>query len=107
MTDVTCLSTDPLARAAGLFRALAAPRLATLEAAIRRLDAGPAPDDALAEIAATAHKIGGTASTLGFTGIGKSAAAVENLIAAGAPVTAILAGLEPLLDSLAGLANDG
>lgn len=106
MTDVTYLSADPLARAEALFRALAAPRLAALEAAVRRLNRDGAPHDALTEIAATAHKIGGTASTLGFTAMGKSAAAVERLIAAGAPVDDILSELEPLLDSLAGLAEE-
>ena len=106
MTDVTYLSADPLARAEALFRALAAPRLAALESAVRRLNWDATPHDALSDIAATAHKIGGTASTLGFTGMGKSAAAVERLVAAGAPVEDILAELEPLLDCLAGLAED-
>ncbi len=106
MTDVTYLSADPLARAEALFRALAAPRLAALEAAVRRLETDSTPHEALSDIAATAHKIGGTASTLGFTGMGKNAATVERLIAAGAPVGAVLAELEPLLDCLAGLAED-
>ena len=106
MTDVTYLDADPLARAEALFRALAAPRLAVLEAAAARLQSGAAPDAALAEIAATVHKIGGTAATLGFSAMGQSAAAVERLIATGAAPEAVLAELEPLLDSLAGLAED-
>lgn len=106
MTDVNYLSADPLARAEALFRALAAPRLAVLEAAAARLHAGTNPDAAMDEIAATVHKIGGTAATLGFSAMGQSAERVERLIATGAAPDVVLAQLAPLLDTLAGLAED-
>lgn len=101
------LADGPLARAEAIFRGLAAERLATLQGARERLmrggpDEGPARD----QIAATVHKIGGTAATLGFARLGQDAARVERLMATNAPADAILPALKPVIDGLAMLGGD-
>jgi HPt (histidine-containing phosphotransfer) domain-containing protein len=96
---------NPLARAEALFLSLAESRLALLEAARARLLAGQAPHDALTEIGGLAHKIAGTAATLGYADMGRTAAEVERLVALGATAPEVLPELERLLDALAGLAE--
>lgn len=102
---MTGLAANPLARAEALFLSLAASRLAALESARARVLAGQAPHDALTEIGGIAHKIAGTAATLGYVAMGRNAAEVERLIALGATAPDILPELEQLLDALAGLAD--
>lgn len=94
---------NPLARAEALFLTLAESRLAALESARARVLSGQSPQDALTEIGGIAHKIAGTAATLGYAALGRNAAEVERMIALGATAPEILPELEQLLDTLAGL----
>ncbi len=90
----------PLAAAKRLFCRLAAERLDALEDARLRHAQGDAPFDALADIGGIAHKIAGTAATLGYAGIGNLAADVERLVAIRATGGEIIAALDPLMESL-------
>lgn len=72
-----------LANADRLFRSLARDRLAAIEKAQARLARGESPREAMVEIGGIAHKIAGTASTLGHDRLGLLAAEVERLVALG------------------------
>lgn len=95
--------TPHLANADRLFRTLARDRLAALETAQARLAKGETPRDAMVEIGGVAHKIAGTASTLGHDRLGFLAAEVERLVALGATqdeITPTLSGLMEALEKL-------
>ncbi len=101
MTEPTlALSASPLAAAERLFCRLAAERLDALEDARLRHAQGQAPFQALADIGGIAHKIAGTASTLGYAEIGHLAAEVERLVAIGATGGEVLVALDPLMEKL-------
>lgn len=101
MTEPTLtLSASPLAAAERLFCRLAAERLDALEDARLRYAQGQAPFEALADIGGIAHKIAGTASTLGYAEIGHHAAEVERLVAIGATGGEVLVALDPLMEML-------
>lgn len=93
-------SASPLAAAERLFCRLAAERLDALEDARLRYAQGDAAFEALAEIGGIAHKIAGTAATLGYAEIGHLAAEVERLVAIGATGGEIILALDPLMESL-------
>lgn len=94
------LSDSPLAAAERLFCRLAGERLDALEDARLRYAAGQAPFEALAEIGGIAHKIAGTAATLGYAEIGHLAAEVERLVAIGATGAEVIFALDPLMEGL-------
>ncbi|MBC2835996.1 Hpt domain-containing protein [Paragemmobacter straminiformis] len=94
---------SPLAAAERLFCRLAAERLDALEDARLRYSEGRAPFEALAEIGGIAHKIAGTAATLGHADIGRIAAEVERLVAIGATGPEIMPVLDPLMEALEAL----
>lgn len=96
--------TPPLANADRMFRALARPRLDALGAARARLVGGDA-GAALAEIASIAHKIAGTAATLGHDRLGMAADAVERMAALGASGDDIAPALDAMIDALTALAD--
>lgn len=107
MTHATpTFSASPLAAAERLFCRLAAERLDALEDARLRYAGGQAPIEALAEIGGIAHKIAGTAATLGYAAIGHLAAEVERLVALGATGAEIIVALDPLMESLETLPRD-
>ena len=58
------------------------------------------PNKPLADIGGIAHKIAGTASTLGYAEIGHLAAEVERLVAIGATGGEVLVALDPLMEKL-------
>lgn len=96
-------ATSPLAAAGALFCRLASERLDALEDARLRYAEGRAPIEALADIGGIAHKIAGTASTLGFAEIGHLAAEVERLVAIGASGSEVFPALDPLMEALENL----
>lgn len=96
---------SPLANADKLFRSLARPRLDALDAARERLARGDAPREALVEIGGIAHKIAGTAATLGHDALGLTAAEVERLVALGATLDEITPTLAAMMDALQALAE--
>ncbi len=93
----------PLAAAERLFRRLAAERLDALEDARLRYAEGRAPQEALVEIGGIAHKLAGTAATLGHAEIGALGAEVERLVAIGATGPEIIPVLDPLMEALEAL----
>lgn len=105
MLQAANLPENPLAAAERLFRRLAAERLDALEDARLRHAAGDHPIEALAEIGNIAHKIAGTAATLGHGDIGLLAEKVERLVAIGAPAPDVILALDPLMDALETLAQ--
>ena len=96
---------SPLADADRLFCTLALPRLAALEAARDRLARGESPREALVEIGGIAHKIAGTAATLGHDALGRLAAEVERQVALGATQDEITPTLAAMMDALLALAG--
>lgn len=94
---------SPLAAAERLFCRLAGERLDALEDARMRYAEGRAAFDALTEIGGIAHKIAGTAATLGYAEIGHLAAEVERLVALGATGAEVLPALDPLMEQLEAL----
>ncbi|MCZ8078188.1 MAG: Hpt domain-containing protein [Fuscovulum sp.] len=96
----------PLAGAERLFRTMAVERLDTLSSAWVRLDSGQNIREALDDIRMVAHKIAGTAASLGHGNLGNQAAEVERLSIEGAGRTALLKALRPLIAGLAELLDD-
>lgn len=96
----------PLARAERMFRTMAAERLDTLSSAWVRLDSGQNIREALDDIRVVAHKIAGTAASLGHGSLGNQAAEVERLSIEGAGRTALMKALRPLIAGLAELLDD-
>lgn len=94
---------SPLAAAQRLFCRLAAGRLDALEDARLRYADGRDISAALVEIGETAHKIAGTAATLGYAEIGDLAAEVERLVITGANGGTVMKALDPLMEALEGL----
>lgn len=91
---------SPLAAAERLFCRLSAERLDALEDARMRYAEGRAAIEALADIGGIAHKIAGTAATLGYARIGQLATEVERLVAIGATGAEIIVALDPLMEAL-------
>lgn len=96
---------DPLAGAKALFCRLAAERLDALEDARMRYVEGNAPQAALGDIGGIAHKLAGTAATLGYPEIGHLAAEVERLVALNATGPEVMPVLDPLMEALEALPN--
>ncbi len=96
----------PLARAERLFRTMASERLDTLSTAWVRLDSGQNIREAMDDIRNVAHKIAGTAASLGHSGLGHQAAEVERLSIEGAGRNDLLRALRPLIAGLAELLDD-
>lgn len=101
MTQPTsAVAASPLAAAEKLFCRLSAERLDALEDSRLRYAAGRSPVEALADIGGVAHKIAGTAATLGYAEIGHLAAEVERLVAIGATGAEVFLALDPLMEAL-------
>lgn len=96
----------PLAGAERLFRRMAVDRLDTLSSAWVRLDSGQNIREALDDIRMVAHKIAGTAASLGHGNLGNHAAEVERLSIEGAGRKDLLKALRPLISGLAELLDD-
>lgn len=96
----------PLAAAERLFRHMAADRLDLLSTAWMRLDGGRQITEALADIRSVAHKIAGTAASLGHSQLGDFAAEVERLSLDGAGRDELQRALRPLISGLADLIED-
>lgn len=96
----------PLARAERLFRTMAAERLDTLSSAWVRLDSGQNIREAVDDIRNIAHKIAGTAASLGHRDLGLQAAEVERLSIEGAGKSDLMRALRPLIAGLADLLDD-
>lgn len=96
----------PLAAAERLFREMAAERLDLLSTAWVRLDGGRQIPEALADIRSVAHKIGGTAASLGHAELGRTAIEVERLALGGAGRDELQRALRPLISALADLIDD-
>lgn len=104
-----------LERARALFESRLEEQILCIEQCRRDVAAGHAPDRALSEIAAQAHKIAGVAGTVGHTQLGELSATVETLIGQarneGLAEEAILKGLhddlEQMLDALEAALFDG
>ena len=96
----------PLAGAERLFRTMAVERLDTLSSAWVRLDSGQNIREALDDIRMVAHKIAGTAASLGHGNLGDQAAEVERLSIEGAGRSDLLRALRPLISGLAELLDD-
>lgn len=96
----------PLARAERLFRTMAVERLDTLSSAWVRLDSGQNIREAMDDIRNIAHKIAGTAASLGHAGLGHQAAEVERLSIEGAGKSDVMRALRPLIAGLAELLDD-
>lgn len=96
----------PLAAAERLFRRMAGERLDTLNSAWVRIDNDRATLETITDIRSVAHKIAGTAASLGHSALGDLAAEVERLSMEGAPLADLQAGLRPLMSALAELVED-
>jgi len=96
----------PLAAAERLFRQLASERLDLLSTAWVRLDSGRQVAEALADIRSVAHKIAGTAASLGHSDLGSLAGEVERLSHSGAGRDDLQKALRPLISALAELTED-
>ena len=100
------LTDNPFAEADRLFRRLAGERLDALGSAWVRLESGRQIPEALVEIRSVAHKIAGTAASLGFPALGQHAAEVERLCDEGRSRAELQRALRPLISTLAALAED-
>jgi len=100
------MADHPLASAERLFRQLAGERLDLLSTAWVRLDSGRQIPEALVEIRSVAHKIAGTASSLGFSALGQHATEVERLCDEGRGREELQRALRPMISALAGLVED-
>lgn len=100
------LAEHPLAAAERLFRRLAEERLDLLSTAWVRLDASRQIGEALADIRSVAHKIAGTAASLGHSELGALAGEVERLCLEGAGREDLQRALRPLISALADLTED-
>lgn len=96
----------PLAAAERLFRRMAGERLDILNSAWVRIDNDCATVETLTDIRSVAHKIAGTAASLGHSSLGQFAAEVERLSIEGAPLAELQSGLRPLMSALAELIED-
>ena len=96
----------PLAAAERLFRHMAGERLDILNSAWVRIDNDRVTVETLTDIRSVAHKIAGTAASLGHSDLGHLAAEVERLSMEGAPLAELQAGLRPLMSALAELIED-
>lgn len=96
----------PLAAAERLFRRMAGERLDILNSAWVRIDNDRTTSETLADICSVAHKIAGTAASLGHPVIGHFAAKVEQLSIDQAPLAELQAALRPLMSALAELTED-
>lgn len=100
------MSDHPLAAAGRLFRQLAGERLDILSTAWVRLDSGRQIPEALVEIRSVAHKIAGTAASLGYSALGQMAMDVERMCDEGQGRDDLQRALRPLISALADLADD-
>lgn len=96
----------PLAAAERLFRQLASERLDLLSTAWVRLDSSRQIPQALADIRSVAHKIAGTAASLGHSQLGALAIEVERLCMEGCGRDDLQRALRPLISALADLTDD-
>lgn len=96
----------PLAAAERLFRNLASERLDLLSTAWVRLDSGRQVAEALVDIRSVAHKIAGTAASLGHSQLGALANQVEHLSYSGAGRDDLQRALRPLISALAELTDE-
>lgn len=110
MNDLTLrgasLADHPLATAERLFRRLAGERLDILSSAWVKLDSGRQIPDALVEIRSVAHKIAGTAASLGYPSLGDHAVEVERLCDEGRSPAELHRARRPLMSGLAELVED-
>ncbi|ESW60761.1 MAG: hypothetical protein Q27BPR15_10180 [Rhodobacter sp. CACIA14H1] len=100
------LADHPLAPAERLFRKLAGERLDILSTAWVRLESGRQVPEALVEIRSVAHKIAGTAASLGHSALGWHATEVERLCDEGSGRQELQRALRPLISGLADLVED-
>ena len=100
------LSDHPLAAAERLFRQMAGERLDLLSTAWVRLDGSRQIAEALADIRSVAHKIAGTASSLGHSELGALATEVETMCLSGAGREELQRALRPLISALADLIDE-
>jgi HPt (histidine-containing phosphotransfer) domain-containing protein len=96
----------PLAAAERLFRRMAGDRLDLLSTAWVRMDASRQFAEALGDIRSVAHKIAGTADSLGHSDLGALAAKVERLCLEGAGRDDLQRALRPLISALAELTDE-
>lgn len=110
MTSLTLRSggmgDHPLAAAERLFRHMAGERLDLLSTAWVRLDASRQVAEALGDIRSVAHKIAGTAASLGHSELGSLAAEVERLCLEGTGRDDLQRALRPLISALAELTDE-
>jgi HPt (histidine-containing phosphotransfer) domain-containing protein len=89
-----------------MFRQMSGERLDLLSTAWVRLDASRQIAEALTDIRSVAHKIAGTAASLGHRDLGDLAAEVERLCLEGAGRDDLQKALRPLISALAELTDD-
>lgn len=107
MNDLSPRVNDhPLAAAERLFRQMAGERLDMLSTAWVRLDARRQIPEAMVDIRSVAHKIAGTAASLGHARLGELALEVERICDEGQGREALQRALRPLISALADLVDD-
>lgn len=107
MNALSPRATDhPLAAAERLFRQVAVERLDLLSAAWVRLDTRRQIPEAMVDIRSVAHKIAGTAATLGHARLGELAFEVERICDEGQGRDDVQRALRPLISALAELVED-